>query len=186
MSEIELPQQYRYLDDEKGPRVLTEMLALFGVHEAPGAGENQTILGWAKEVGRSVGMDYQHDAEPWCGLTVAVAVKRAGFVPPDICVRASSWDHFGNEVGHPMLGDILRFQRPGGGHVGLYVGEDDKPVNGVRAYHVLGGNQGDAVSIVRIDRARLVSARRCPYQVTPQNVRQIYVKNNGLASVNES
>ena len=36
-----------------------------------------------------------------------------------------------------MLGDILTFKRNGGGHVGLYVGEDKD------CYHVLGGNQGN-------------------------------------------
>ena len=42
-----------------------------------------------------------------------------------------------------------------GGHVGFYVGED------AVAYHVLGGNQGDAVTIARIARSRCV-ARRWP------------------------
>jgi hypothetical protein len=41
---------------------------------------------------------------------------------------------------------VLVFERPGGGHVGYYFGED------ATAYHVLGGNQGDAVTIARIAR----------------------------------
>jgi hypothetical protein len=53
---------------------------------------------------------------------------------------------------------VLVFQRPGGGHVGFYVGED------ATAYHVLGGNQGDAVTIARIAKARCV-ARRWPLGV---------------------
>jgi cell wall-associated NlpC family hydrolase len=36
-----------------------------------------------------------------------------------------------------MLGDVLVFRRGGGGHVALYVGEDEE------AFHVLGGNQAD-------------------------------------------
>ena len=39
------------------------------------------------------------------------------------------------------------------GHVGFYAGED------ADAFHVLGGNQGNAVSIVRIGRDRLLGAR---------------------------
>jgi hypothetical protein len=42
------------------------------------------------------------------------------------------------------LGDVLAFVRNGGGHVGLYVDED------ASAYHVLGGNQSDRVSITRV------------------------------------
>ncbi|MEG8056929.1 hypothetical protein QP150_09490 [Sphingomonas sp. 22L2VL55-3] len=43
----------------------------------------------------------------------------------------------------------------GGGHVGFYVGED------ATAYHVLGGNQGDTVSVARIAKDRCI-ARRWP------------------------
>ena len=50
---------------------------------------------------------------------------------------------------------MLVFTRPGGGHVGFYVGED------AAAYHILGGNQGDAVTIVRIVKSRYI-ARRWP------------------------
>jgi len=39
------------------------------------------------------------------------------------------------------------------GHVGFYAGEDE------RAYHVLGGNQSDSVSITRIPKDRLLEAR---------------------------
>ncbi len=65
------------------------------------------------------------------------------------------WIKFGNASDKPMLGDVLVFGRKGGGHVGLYVGE------GRDAYHVLGGNQDDTVSIKRIARAGCSGARRC-------------------------
>jgi hypothetical protein len=41
----------------------------------------------------------------------------------------------------------------GPGHVGLYVGQD------ASHYYVLGGNQGDAASIMRIARNRLIASR---------------------------
>jgi hypothetical protein len=47
------------------------------------------------------------------------------------------------------------FQRPGGGHVGFYVGED------ATIYTVLGGNQGNDVTSARIAKGRCV-ARRWP------------------------
>ena len=48
---------------------------------------------------------------------------------------------------------MLVFERDGGGHVGFYVGEDGTH------YHVLGGNQDDAVSIAKIAKSRLVASR---------------------------
>ena len=45
------------------------------------------------------------------------------------------------------------FTRPQGGHVAFYVGED------AQTFHTLGGNQSDAVSITRIDKARCVGMR---------------------------
>jgi len=50
---------------------------------------------------------------------------------------------------------VLVFDRAGGGHVGFYVGED------LTSYDVLGGNQGDRVSIMRLEKSRCV-ARRWP------------------------
>ena len=50
---------------------------------------------------------------------------------------------------------MLVFDRAGGGHVGFYVGED------LTSYDVLGGNQGDRVSIMRLEKSRCV-ARRWP------------------------
>jgi cell wall-associated NlpC family hydrolase len=79
-----------------------------------------------------------------------------------------------------MLGDVLVFQRTGGGHVGLYVGEDEA------AFHVLGGNQGDRVCIARIARHRLYSARRPAYRAMPATVRTYSLAPAGALSANEA
>jgi cell wall-associated NlpC family hydrolase len=79
-----------------------------------------------------------------------------------------------------MLGDVLLFSRGSGGHVGIYVGEDEK------CYHVLGGNQGDAVSIVRIQKVRCIGIRRTDWsRAQPSNVRVIRLSSNGVISNNE-
>jgi len=73
------------------------------------------------------------------------------------------------------------FSRASGGHVGIYVGEDDK------CYHVLGGNQGDAVSIVRIQKVRCIGIRRTKWSVAqPENVRVIKLTSTGVVSTNEA
>jgi len=178
---MSLPDAYRWLLKEPGPKILLHALRLYGTIETPGQADNPIIISWAKEVGSKVGMLYKDDSIPWCGLFIAVCAIRSGYVPPDISVRAGEWSKFGNPVNEPMLGDILVFQRTGGGHVGLYVGED------ADCYHVLGGNQGDAVSIVRILKSRCIGIRRSHWKIKqPSNVRRIILDSKGKISDNEA
>ncbi len=84
-----------------------------------------------------------------------------------------------------MLGDILVFWREKKtgwkGHVGMYVGEDKTH------YHVLGGNQSDSVSIARIEKGRLLGARRCKWKVNqPPNVRVVKLAATGIVTTNEA
>lgn len=140
----------------KDPAWLLAARAKLGTREAAGPANNATILGWAKRVGTKVlGIAYNADSVPWCGLFVAACVSEAGLAPPFIALRAKSWAAWGANLRptHLSPGAVLVFQRQGGGHVGFYVGEDDA------AYHVLGGNQGDCVSITRIAKDRLIAAR---------------------------
>lgn len=140
------------------PAWLRAARAKLGTREAAGAANSPTIMGWAKKLGtRVLGMVYNADSVPWCGLFVATCIAEAGLPTAPIAVRASAWGKWGASIAADRLapGAVLVFQRPGGGHVGFYVGEDDA------AYHVLGGNQGDAVTITRIAKSRCV-ARRWP------------------------
>ncbi len=111
---------------------------------------------------------------------MAIVARRAGKPAPASPLWALSWASFGTASPRPMLGDVLVFERPGGGHVGLYVGED------ATRYHVLGGNQGDAVSIVAIAKSRLRAARRHYAIGPPPNVRPVRVSAHGPTSTNEA
>lgn len=173
-----LPKEYAWLEQEHAPKILVEALRIYGVKEVPGEEDNPVILSWAKEVGIS---NYYHDEVPWCGLAMAVIVKRADKQVVDTPLWAKSWAKFGVKVTDgAQLGDILVFVRQGGGHVGVYVGEDET------SYHVLGGNQKDAVSIVRISKQRIYAIRRPDYKVKPENVRKILLHSNGDVSMNEN
>src|SRR5262245_4679707 len=121
-----LPAQYAWLSKEGGPRMLVEALNLFGTVEMPGNADSPVILGCAKEVG--LDRVYSHDAIPWCGLFMAVVAKRAGKVLPKNPLWALNWQTFGTAKPSTgaMLGDVLTFVREGGGHVAMYVGEDDE------------------------------------------------------------
>ena len=176
-----LPQKYKWLGDEPGPAILKEALALYGTLETPGDKNNPVILAWADEVGGWIGDWYDKDSIAWCGLFVALVAKRAGFPFDQKALSALEWARWGNKAAVPMLGDVLVFKRTGGGHVGLYVGEDDQ------CYHVLGGNQSDSVNITRIDKSRLHAARRCVWKIKqPENVRVIKLAASGTVSENEA
>lgn len=176
-----LPKQYAWLANEPGPRLLKVALDLYGTAEKPGPGSNPSILQWA----RATGLDrvYRDDATAWCGLFMAYAALQAGWELPVNPLGARNWLSWGR-VCEPELGAVLVFARPPSkwsGHVGIYVGEDRE------CYHVLGGNQSDAVTIKRVARDRLLGARECPWRVArPGNVRWIGLAATGAPSTNEA
>jgi len=175
---MKLPKSYEWLSYEDGPRHLMKAIELFGTEEIVGPKHNPVILAWAKETG--LDKIYVSDETPWCGLFVATCLKRAGREIVATPLWALSWNKWGVEVKQPMLGDVLTFTRTGGGHVGFYVGED------ATAYHVLGGNQGNKVSIVRIAKSRLSQARRPQYTNQPVNIRKVVISSSGSLSTNEA
>ena len=143
-----LPKAYKDLARPDLPRMLREAVALYGVTEAQGSADNPEILKWATQTGLNK-QGYTTDSVPWCGLFAAIAAQRAGWHWPAQPLWALNWLNFGEPIEKPGLGDVLVFRRPGGGHVGFYVGEDETH------WHVLGGNQGDAVSIIRLPRKQV-------------------------------
>lgn len=113
-------------------------------------------MSWIKALGPKIlGISVTDDETPWCGTFAAHVVSHAGFQPPKIAVRASSWDGFGEPVEKAYLGAIVRFQRPGGGHVAFLTGVS---ADG-RLFRVLGGNQSNSVSLTWIERGRCVAMR---------------------------
>lgn len=174
---MKLPPNYAWLEREPGPKMLLEALKLYGTVELAGAADSPTIMAWAKETGVR---GYTADAVPWCGLFMAVVAKRADKEPPAKPLWALNWALWGQEGGQPELGDVLVFIRDQGGHVGLYVGEDQT------AYHVLGGNQHNAVTISRITKIRLRACRQLFRIGKPANVRPIILAPGGAISRNEA
>ncbi len=189
-----LPKAYAWLANEPGPRMLSEALKLHGTLEKPGTADNPAIIAWADEVALTCKSSYNgwaadwytDDSVPWCGLFVAVCAARSSQdrperFPPAKYLAALAWAGWGVTVAKTdaMLGDVLVFVRKGGGHVGLYVGED------ATSFHVLGGNQSDAVTISRIDKKRLYAVRRPSYRVQPANVRKVHLSTGGKLSTNE-
>lgn len=176
---LKLPFQYSDLYSRYCPRLVREFVPLYGTTEYSGPADNPTILAWAKEIG----IAYSDDSIPWCGLGMAVVAKRAQwtYMPGNNPLWAENWLSWENKAPTPMLGDVLVFSRPGGNHVGVYIGED------AVCYHVLAANQGDAVSIRRLSKSRLRGARRPRWKVQqPASVKKVYRSAYGSISINES
>lgn len=138
---------------------LTEARRHIGLREVPGVANNPVIMGWADRLGaRVLGIRYDNDATPWCGLFSAWCIHQAGLRPPPISIRAKAWSDWGDPLPlhaqRPPLGAVAVFGRDGGGHVGFV-----DSVNRDGSLNILGGNQGDAVNVRRFPRARLIALR---------------------------
>lgn len=168
------------------PRTISEGLELLGTQEVVGKGSNRTIMGWRDEMNQN-GVKiqgYADDDIPWCGLFAAYVVwqrskgNAAEVVKDPLWAR--NWAKYGVAAKRAMLGDVLVFARNGGGHVGFYVAEDST------AYHVLGGNQSNAVTITRIAKDRCIAIRRPKYMSQPATVKPYFVAASGTLSKNEA
>lgn len=148
------------------PAWLTAARAKLGTREILGPTHNNALLAFLNTAAKWNGVVWRDDEMPWCGGFVAACLVAAGVEPVKIAARAKSWAGWGALLRPSRLapGAVLVFEREGGGHVGFYVGED------ASTYHVLGGNQGNAVSITRIAKSRLVASRwprDCPVNGGP-------------------
>lgn len=137
------------------PPWMREARRYMGIKEIPGPKSNPTILGFAKKLGGWVASYYTNDDTAWCGLFVGncIAITLPSEPLPANPLGALEWNKFGTAVQIPAVGAIMTFTRTGGGHVGMYVGED------ADAFHILGGNQANSVSITRVAKNRLAGIR---------------------------
>lgn len=182
----QLPQQYQWLAKTKSlPNTIKECIKLHGTQEVVGKGSNKTIIGWRDELNQAgaVVSGYSDDDLAWCGLFAAIItyrrMKRATEVVKSP-LWARNWLKYGVRPQEPGLGDVLVFERGSGGHVGFYVGED------INCYHVFGGNQSDSVTITRIQKKRLLGARRPIYTEVPKSVKPYWLSASGAVSTNEA
>jgi uncharacterized protein (TIGR02594 family) len=133
------------------PKWLTYARTKIGEREIAGPRHNPWIVrGLAK-----LKAWWSDDETPWCGFFVAHCMEEVGIPFPKHWYRAKGWVEYGSRLRstHVAPGAILVFDRAGGGHVGFYVGES------LRYFYVLGGNQGNKVSIVPIAKERCVAIR---------------------------
>lgn len=122
------------------------------VAEVPGTASNQRIEAYHATTGGGPA----DDGVPWCSSFVNFCITQAGGRGTN-SKAARSWMTWGRDAGNFTQGCIVVLQRGAApmGHVGFFVGFDGDRIL------LLGGNQGDAVSIASFDRSRVL-ARRLP------------------------
>lgn len=121
-----------------------------GQHEIKGPGSNPRII----EYHKSTTLKASTDEVPWCSSFVCWVMQEAG-LKSTRSAAARSWENWGDSLKKPEFGCVVILRRGTGGqgHVGLYVGEGPDHVK------VLGGNQGDQVSIVNFNKNKVVAYR---------------------------
>lgn len=126
--------------------------AELGRHEVPGPANEPRIL----EYHQATTLKATSDAVPWCSAYACFVMTEAGLASTG-SAAARSWLAWGRPLKQPVAGCIAVFSRPpdpASGHVGFYL-----ETAGDGRLMILGGNQGDAVSIRPYPRARLLGFR---------------------------
>jgi uncharacterized protein (TIGR02594 family) len=157
---------------------MTAGMVPYGWHEVR---DNARLRAWLRSDGRTLG---DPKSLPWCGDYVETAI-RIGLpsepLPGALGQNpywARNWALLGRAT-VPTFGCVLVFSRESGGHVGFAVGQD------ASAFHVLGGNQSNAVNVTRIAKSRLLAARwPATFPTRPIDLPQRAVGNLTL-SINE-
>ena len=123
-----------------------------GVAERPGGADNPRVVAYYNEAGHG---EIRHDEVAWCAAFTGAMLRRGG-VEGTKSLLARSYLGWGEALSEVRLGAIAVLERgsePWAGHVGFVVG-----TSGGRVY-LLGGNQGDTVSVAAFDRSRVLGYR---------------------------
>ncbi len=189
MNNLKLPENFQWINKLGTlPKMIIEGILLLGVAEIKGAKSNPIILKFAEDIG--VQNIYTNDDTSWCALSHNAIALRAGkkifgykdkwdllralaFQKNGVEINVEDWEVI--PIGKEMFGDSLIFKRPGGGHIGLYIGESKTH------YIVMGGNQNNMYSFTRIAKDRLVAVRRPVYKIAmPGSVKKYFLENTGV------
>lgn len=151
-----------------------------GLHEVR---NNKTLRDWLKSDGNTLG---DPAVLPWCGdfMETCIAIT----LPDEPMIVnpywALNWCKFGIAApkGIVPLGAIAPFKRTGGGHIAIIVGHDST------YYYCLGGNQSNAVSIVKIAKSSQEGSLRWPstYPIPQASDNMPHTSLNATVATNES
>lgn len=134
------------------PEWMAAAWAQLGQREIAGSADNARIRAMFRDVGQPPSL---HDEVAWCAAFVGACLERSGHASTR-SLMARSYLRWGEPAEDALAGAIAVLSRgsdPAAGHVGFLVGETESQVV------LLGGNQGDAVSVSAYPKARLLGIR---------------------------
>jgi uncharacterized protein (TIGR02594 family) len=159
----------------KEPRYLTIARSYIGLKEIVGVKTAPTITNWLIRLNAW----WRDDETPWCGVFVGACLQEALLPYPKLYMRAKAWLEYGERLEKPCLGCIVIFDRKGGGHVGFAIGKDR-----LGRLLILGGNQGNQVSVMPFDTTRVLGYRM-PFGFSTSTLLPI-ISNESASSESES
>jgi uncharacterized protein (TIGR02594 family) len=163
------------------PVWLAKARSYLGLKEIPGKHHSPTILGWWKKLKDAI----RDDETPWCGGYVGGVLAECGLPVVKSPAGARNWLNLPKVLDRPAYGCIVVFWRGKksgwSGHVGFLVGKDQKG-----NLMILGGNQGNKVSIKPFSPSRVLGYRWPGITPDASRYRLPLVKSDGTVSTNEA
>ncbi len=139
---------------KKIPPWMAVALAEIGIAETPGEANNPRII----EYHSATSLKSTADFVPWCSAFMCWVMECAE-IPSTRSAAARSWAGWGVRIEKPRFGCVVVMERgtySWQGHVGFVLDADAANV------YVLGGNQGDRVSVRKFLRSTVISYRWPP------------------------
>jgi uncharacterized protein (TIGR02594 family) len=150
-----------------------------GLKEIAGRRHAPKILRWWA----LIRAPFTDDETPWCAAYVGGVLESTG-IKSSRSAMARSYLKWGRPLIRPTYGAVVVFWRgspsSGSGHVGFVVGQDPR-----RNLMVLGGNQGNEVSIKPFDKSRVLGYRWPDGVDVPGQHMPVLAHSGGL-SINEA
>lgn len=129
------------------PKYMEIARGYLGTKEIKGKVNNAKVVRMFSLAGHP---EIKNDEIPWCAAFVAACLAEGGCVnevTSSLRLWAAAYSKLGKKLTAPVWGCVGVKTRQGGGHVGFVVAANKDHV------WLLGGNQGDAVSVARFPRA---------------------------------
>jgi uncharacterized protein (TIGR02594 family) len=133
-------------------RWLAQAWREFGQTERAGTKDNARILAMFRDAGHA---SVVRDEVAWCAAFCGACLERSG-IRSTRSLMARSYLAWGDTIAEPRMGAVAILSRgkdPSLGHVGFWLGESKGGIV------LLGGNQGNAVSVALYPKARLIGLR---------------------------
>lgn len=132
------------------PAWIVEARRHIGTKEVPGLKHEPKIVQWWRDIRRG---GIKSDEVPWCAAFVGHCLEHVGVISSRF-ESARSYLDWGRRLSTPVTGCIVVFSRGQGGHVGFAVADDSRD-----RLLILGGNQGNQVSIAPFEKGRVIGYR---------------------------